>query len=333
MTHGLITRRAAALGLAGAPLPALAQAPGLGPWREMLGVVGDLSAAQRFWTGVARWRAGPRQRLDRESAAFLGLAPGASVRAFAPPGAARGGIRLVEAPGAPAPRALAMAWDTGGWFSLMVRSQNVARDLARAIDLGWSAFSEPYDFAFGPVRLRNLVLRSPDGTHVAVYERISPRAADVPAEGFGPAWNAMATVRDRARAQGFLAALGFSTVQQGAFRDPAPTLNNFAIPAALAPAVARDFAIMAPSGADPATGRVELIHLQGFDGLDLSAVAQAPRRGWAGPVYPVAGAAPPPSVAAASLRSGALSILDWASGPALSLRLPDGGEIHLAMSR
>lgn len=332
MTHGLISRRMAVLGLAGAPATLAAQADaGIGPWREMLGVVGDLGAAGEFWTGVARWRAGPRRRLDSESAALLGLPPGAPVQVFAPEGrAGEGGVRLVEQPASPAPRALAMAWDTGGWFSLMVRSKDVDRDLALALARGWSAFSEPYDFAFGPVRLRNVILRSPDGAHVALYERLSPRAPDVPAEGFGPAWNAMATVRDRREAQAFLASLGFGTVQEGAFSDPAPTTNNFAIPKSLAPSVARDFAIMAPAGADPAIGRVELMQLQGFAGRDLAGVAQAPRRGWAGPVYPADTFA---GFGAAMARAGVLRMLDWGAGPALGLRTPDGADLWFAIRR
>lgn len=332
MTHGMISRRMAVLGLAGTPA-ALAAQPraGFGPWREMLGVVGDLRAAAEFWTRVARWRAGPRRRLDSESAALLGLPPGALVQTFSPEGrGGEGGVRLVEQPAAPAPRALAMAWDTGGWFSLMVRSQNAARDLALALAQGWSAFSEPYDFAFGPVRLRNVILRSPDGAHVAVYERLSPRAPDVPAEGFGPAWNAMATVRDRRRAQAFLAGLGFAAVQEGAFADPAPAPNNFAIPQSLAPSVARDFAIMAPAGADPAIGRVELMQLQGFAGGDLAGVAQAPRRGWAGPVFP---AETLEGLGAAAARAGALPMLDWGAGPALSVRTPEGADLWFAIRR
>lgn len=328
----MISRRMAVLGLAGAPA-ALAAQPraGFGPWREMLGVVGDLRAAAEFWTRVARWRAGPRRRLDSESAALLGLPPGALVQTFSPEGrGGEGGVRLVEQPAAPAPRALAMAWDTGGWFSLMVRSQNAARDLALALAQGWSAFSEPYDFAFGPVRLRNVILRSPDGAHVAVYERLSPRAPDVPAEGFGPAWNAMATVRDRRRAQAFLAGLGFAAVQEGAFADPAPAPNNFAIPQSLAPSVARDFAIMAPAGADPAIGRVELMQLQGFAGGDLAGVAQAPRRGWAGPVFP---AETLEGLGAAAARAGALPMLDWGAGPALSVRTPEGADLWFAIRR
>lgn len=331
------TRRAALAGLIAAPAVA-GSPPPVGPWREALAIVGDLQAAERFWRDVARWRAGPVERLDPASARLLG-APGAGGRhrLWTPPdGAGAGAVRLVAFDGPPRPvgRSNAMPWDTGGIFSVMTRTQDTPRDLDAALAMGWTAFNDPYAFSFGAVQLRNAVIRSPDQANVAVYERVAPRRTDVPAQGLSHAWNAMMSVRDVDAARGWFEALGFAALDAGRFVDPEPRLNNFAIPENLAPSVGRPYAIMTPVGADPVVGRVELIAFEGLKGRDLSARAQGPNRGWALLAFPARDLGAVRARASAAgiepVREGPMPLLSWARGPALVYRSPDGAEVAFA---
>lgn len=331
------TRRTALAGLLAAPAFAAAP-PAIGPWREAVAIVADLDAAGRFWREVAGWRGGPVRRLDPASAAFFGAtgAPGRSRLWTAPDRPDAGAVRLVEIAGATAVgRSNAMPWDTGGIFSVMARTQDTPRDLAAALRLGWTAFNDPYAFTFGPVRLRNAVIRSPDQANVAVYERVAPRRTDVPERGLSHAWNAMISVRNVGAARAWFEALGFAVIDQGRFVDPEPRLNNFAIPENLAPEVGRPYAILAPAGADPALGRVELMGFDGLKGRDLSGQARAPNRGWALLAFPVRDLGVVRARAAAAgiapVREGPAPVLNWARGEVLAYRSPDGAEVAFAV--
>jgi catechol 2,3-dioxygenase-like lactoylglutathione lyase family enzyme len=333
------TRRSALAGLVAAPAFAAAQAP-VGPWREALAIVADLEAAGRFWRDVAGWRAGPLRRLDPASAALLG-APhrrGESRLWTAPGGMGAGSVRLLAFDGAAGPvgRSNAMPWDTGGIFSIMTRTQDTPRDLDSALALGWTAFNDPYAFTFGPVALRNAVIRSPDQANVAVYERMEPRRSDVPDKGLSHAWNAMMSVRDVPAARTWFEGMGFAMIDAGRFVDPEPRLNNFAIPENLSAEVGRPYAIMAPAGADPGLGRIELMGFEGLRGRDLSGRAQAPNRGWALLAFPATDLAAVRARAEragiAPVREGPLPLLDWVRGPTLVFRSPDGAEVAFAQA-
>jgi len=287
---------AAALGAVGAAAAAPSGSFEIGGgWREALGVVADLDAAARFWRTVAGWREIHDGRIRPEALALFGLDPvrmRGRERVFAARDYPQGWVRLWRLDGAGDAgviRSNAQAWDTGGIFSVMTRSQNIDRDYAAAAALGLTAYNDPYAFNFGDRVLVNGVIRSPDGCNVAIYERRTPRDPSVIADGLTKAFNAMQMVRDlEASTRWWIEAAGFEYIQRGRFVDDVERPTNFALPVNLATKVPRAFSILKRRSGSGEAGRVELMQFKGLAGRDFSERARFPRRGWHGMLFPVA---------------------------------------------
>jgi catechol 2,3-dioxygenase-like lactoylglutathione lyase family enzyme len=269
-----------------------------GGWHEAWLGVSDLPRMRRFFEEVAGWRVIKTGKLDRATLDFL--APNSKSGRYAvirSDDYPQGWVRLIELEGVEraVARPNAQAWDTGGVFSLMTRSQDAERNLRDAERLGWTAYNEPYDFAFGDIaaygrlELRNLVLRGPDGVNVAIYQWRNPKREDAPPAGaVSKAFNAMQMVADLDRAVAFYqGTLGFRLYQRGSFVDPEPRSTNFALPINLSTSVRRDYAILIPQGAKDEAGRVELMQFVGLEGRRLSAAPRLSDRGIASLIYPV----------------------------------------------
>ncbi len=276
-----------------ATVPPLQLAPGDG-WHEAMLVVSNLDHTRRFLIAVAGWIAYREGPIDDTHLAYFDLdRPGATGRyaLMRSPDSSRGWVRLVEYRGLPSRmiRAHAQPWDTGGIFSLMTRSADARRNLADAEQLGWLAYSEPYDFRFGKLALRNVILRGPDGVNLAVYEWLEPRRDDLPIAGaVTHPFNSMQMVRDLATARRFyVEKLGFDVIAEGEFLDPAPRPTNFGLPLNYATRIPRAYCILVPGGADPAAGRVELMAFPGFQGRDLAGKVAAANRGILSLQFPV----------------------------------------------
>lgn len=277
-----------------APMPALQLTPGDG-WHEAMVVVSDLDNTRRFLIAVAGWIAYREGPVTEAHLAYFGLdRPGASGRyaLMRAPDSDRGWVRLIEYRGLPSRmiRAHAQPWDSGGIFSLMTRSADARRNLADAERLGWLAYSEPYDFRFGDLSLRNVILRGPDGVNLAVYEWLDPRRDDVPVAGaVTHAFNSMQMVRDLPAARSFYVdKLGFDVIAEGEFLDPEPRPTNFGLPLNYATRIPRAYCILVPGGANRDAGRVELMAFPGFVGRDLADQVQAANRGILSLQFPVA---------------------------------------------
>ncbi len=202
------------------------------------------------------------------------------------PAADTGCIRLVRFVGlAQRPVRLGLRpWDTGGIFSLMVRTDDLDTLYDRALALGWSAESEPIRFRFGNSELKNVVLTGPDGINVAAYQRLSPPFTAFPLGPISQVFNSMRMVRDQRASVRFYHDLGFAKVFDSDVIDPVPGPNNFSIPQNLVTKIVRRASALQPVAGE--TGRVEVMQFVGFTGKDVGDRAMPPNLGIMSIRYP-----------------------------------------------
>ena len=263
-----------------------------GGWHEAVIVASDLERMKAFFEDVAGWETIASGRLSRNTSRYLtGKRHKGRYAVIKPTDFNQGWVRIIELEGVDQEiiRSNAQAWDSGGIFSIMARSANIERNLDDAEKAGWTAFNDPYDFGFGNLQLRNIVFRGPDGVNVAVYEWVQPKREDAPPEGMiSKVFNSMQMVADLEASKAFYAdALGFKTLQEGAFLDKKQKPTNFALPINYSTEIERDYAIYIPEGANDAAGRLELMHFRGFQGRDLSDRASLSNLGIVTLMFPV----------------------------------------------
>lgn len=277
--------------LAAAPAAAAtADQAQVGPWTEAVVSVAAFEPATRLLREAGDWRLVRSGAVAREELDYWRLPASASARFehWCAPLADTGCIRFVRFAGvAQAPiRPAARAWDTGGIYSLMVRSDDVDALYARALELGWWAESPPIAFRFGQSDLKNVVLQGPHGINLAAYERVSPAFTAFPVGRISQAFNSMRMVRSRPAARDFYRDLLGFDVLFDSDREPAePAFSNFGIPFNLTPQIKRAAAALQPVPGE--TGRVEVMQIEGFTGRDHSARASPPNLGILAVRYPV----------------------------------------------
>lgn len=308
------------------------------PWQEAVLSVRDLDAAAAFFVEVAGFEESAAGALPPSELDYwqLPASAGGAYRLLKAPGSDHGYLRFVRFDGVEAlpVRVGARAWDTGGYFSLMMRARNLDLVYRDALALGWMAESEPVRFEFPPSVLANVVLKGPDGINIALYERLEP-----PLDPFwrfervSQPFNAMQMVADIERADAFFTGvLGMQYFWAGDYLDPEPGPNNFGLPQNLTTEIPRRTRILQPRPGE--TGRLELMQFAGLDGRDLSERAQPPNLGILSVRYPVA------NVDDALARIEAAGGEAW-RGPAevdlqpygevrlLAVRAPDGAIVEL----
>jgi catechol 2,3-dioxygenase-like lactoylglutathione lyase family enzyme len=277
-------------------LPAYAQTAasdhGVEPWSEAVVSVADLDASAAWLVRDGGWREVMRGSLSPEEIAYWRLpatVSGAFLKICAPE-AATGCIRYLRFDGAEAQRPIRLAarpWDTGGIFSIMLRTENVQTMFDAAIGRGWWAESPPYAFSFGGSDLVNVVITGPHGVNYALYERAAPPFDGFPTGRLSQAFNTMRMVRDQPAALAFFRdRLGFGVLFDAPFTDPEPRANNFSVPGNLATTLVRRAAV-AQAVQPGETGRVEVMQFEGFEGRDLGAHASPPNWGILSVRYPV----------------------------------------------
>jgi catechol 2,3-dioxygenase-like lactoylglutathione lyase family enzyme len=282
-----LVRRAAAV-LALFAMPAYAQQ--LAPWTEAVVSVTDISEATQLFREVGGWTVTQKGKVERGELDYWKLpkAASATFQRLCAPATDTGCIRFISFKGvAQRPIRLATrAWDTGGIYSIMVRSDNVPALFDAAIKLGWWAESEPIRFTFGQSDLRNVVLTGPHGINLAVYERISPPFAAFPVGRISQGFNSMRMVRDKAVARDFYRdTLGFTVLFDSSNEPAEPARSNFGIPFNYTPQIKRSAAALQPVPGE--TGRVEVMQIEGFTGGDVAAYASPPNLGILSVRYPV----------------------------------------------
>jgi catechol 2,3-dioxygenase-like lactoylglutathione lyase family enzyme len=173
-------------------------------WARFFVEVGGLEILHRGNTPERTLEAWPEPRPSAGREVLLGR-----------PGVAQGRIRLYGFTGVAQEeiRGGAMPWDTGGIFDLDFRVADLRAQHERLTGLGWGGFSEPVDWRFGDLRVREWLALGPEAVCLALMQRLEPPLPDgaVPA-GFSQAFNSSQTVRDMDEAVAFYERLGFRIV-------------------------------------------------------------------------------------------------------------------------
>jgi catechol 2,3-dioxygenase-like lactoylglutathione lyase family enzyme len=260
-------------------------------WQEILISVRDFAPLGDFLTEFAGYEVIVETDVPAELLSAWNLPEGASAqsRLLRSPGKAVGWVRLIRFDGVEQDliRPGGAPWDSGGLFSMMVRSNDADAVMAAAFERGWSVFNTPQTFNFEGLSIKNVVIRGPDGVNIAVYERLRP-----PVEGwddlsgFSYPFNTMAMVDEVEPVQVFFQeVLAMSPFWQGTYIDPEPVDVNFGLPNNLATEIGRKTAILQPApGKDR---RIELMAFSGLDGADYADRAVPPNLGLLGLRFPV----------------------------------------------
>jgi catechol 2,3-dioxygenase-like lactoylglutathione lyase family enzyme len=266
---------------------------GVAPWTEAVISVTDVKPFARLLGGVGGWRQVASGRLAPAEIAYWQLPASASGRfaLWCAPGVRTGCLRFVMFKGVEQVpiRLGARAWDPGGIYSIMMRSDDLPRLFDAAIKAGWWAESPVIRFNFGGSDLRNVVLTGPHGINFGVYQRLSPPFTAFPLGLISQGFNSMRMVASRPRARDFYSRkLGFGLVFDGDGTNAIgnqPEPSNFGIPLNYTLKALRAAAALNPVPGE--TGRVEVMEITEFAGIPQGARARAPNLGILSVRYPV----------------------------------------------
>lgn len=256
------------------------------PWQEAVVSVSDLDRSAEFFTSIGGYEQKWRGQVSAEELDFWGLKPNVSAEALllGPKGQSSGLVRLIrfdnaglKVPTRPGSR----AWDTGCYFSLMVRMKDMESIYHDAIKLGWWTETPISYLEFGTSKLNIMIFTGPDGVQIQGYERLSPALPDtIPDfERMNRPFNIMQMVRSREVSYDFFTKqLGFSTFYNGpAYYSKKPEYMPLGIPKNLTTSVGYKAGIVSPVPGE--FGRMEMIEIMELDGRDYSQQCNAPNLG------------------------------------------------------
>ncbi|MEM9529654.1 MAG: hypothetical protein AAGA23_01920 [Pseudomonadota bacterium] len=256
------------------------------PWLEAVVSVTNLERSAEFFLAVGGYEVRHRGPLSATELSAFGLPADAAGEALllGHGDAPAGQLRLVRfdnaGPKVPM-RPGARAWDTGCYFSLMVRMRDMETIYRDAIALGWWTETPITNLSFGESRLKVMIFRGPDGVQVQGYERLAPPLPEAigPFERFTRPFNMMQMVRDRDAAYAyFTEVLGFETFYHGKpFLAPEPTHTPLGIPLNLTTEVRYRASIVYPQAGE--FGRMEMIEVMDLEGRDHADRCRAPNLG------------------------------------------------------
>ena len=232
------------------------------PWDEVVISVPDMDEFSRLFTQI-----GGFETVQKTDQNWLLRTPGSD----------SGYIRLVQNnnPNAIPARPLdATSWDSGCYWSMMMRAKNIESIIADAKPLGWEPLTDIAFLEFGPSQLHIVVLRHQiTGAQVQLYERLTTPLPEgfTPFERLSRPFNIMQMASNRDAAYDFFQqSLGMETFYYGR-----PSLSEkeevmpLGIPPKLTTTVPYKAAIMTPfEGAE--YGRFEMIEVQMDGGRDFS---------------------------------------------------------------
>lgn len=231
------------------------------PWTEIVVSVPDFEGVPKLFTEIG----GFTERFRDKDTLLLGA-----------PGVGSGLIRFERTgPDAIPTRPFgSRSWDTGCYFSIMMRAKGIPAIIEDAKALGWEPLTEMAYLEFGPSKLNIIVLGHKEtGIQVQLYERLTTQLP----EGFpyferlSRPFNMMQMVRNRdASYEFYQQKLGFETFYYGKPSvSPEPEVMPLGIPVELTTTVPYKAGIMTPKqGLE--WGRMEMIEVMMEGGKDLS---------------------------------------------------------------
>ncbi|MEC7289220.1 MAG: hypothetical protein VXW22_03905 [Pseudomonadota bacterium] len=266
------------------------------PWLMATASVSDLDRTAAFFTQIGGYETVYRGALDVREIQRHDLPPAASgeVLTLRAKGSDSGYVRLIrfDNAGRKVPtRPGARAWDTGCFWSFMVRAHDIERVYDDAIAMGWGTETPIAPLSFNGSELSIVVFKGPDGLQVQAYERLNrpPPEGFTAFERLSRPFNIMQMTRDREAVRVLMEdVLGFERVWYGPpYTDPEPTLMPLGIPQNLTTRVPYKAGIFTPPS-QSLYGRMEYIEIEGLDGFDHADRCNAPNLGWLSVTYPVA---------------------------------------------
>ena len=232
-------------------------------WDEALVSVRSFDPYHEFFTRVAGWELRAEGDVQSSQLKAWGLSDSTSARyrQYANKGGRSGLIRLLTFEGARQRliRPDAQAWDTGGIFDLNVRVADIERVAPLMRALGWQARAPITEVSFGPYRVKEWIVRGPDGLELAMIERLEPALSGWPnLKSVSRSFNATQVVRDQAQSLAFFKeVLGFKRYleYEGASQTAGP--NVLGLPHNLTTRIRREVVILSPDGRNE--GSIELV--------------------------------------------------------------------------
>ncbi|MEM0984728.1 MAG: hypothetical protein AAGJ32_00630 [Pseudomonadota bacterium] len=264
-------------------------------WQEALVSVTDLDRTARFFLEIGSYETVWRGPVSAGDLSQFGLPETASGEALLlrAPGSVDGYIRLVRFDGAgpkQPTRPGARAWDTGCFWSIMVRMKDMQSAYDDAIAMGWWTETQIAPLSFNGSELNIVVFKGPDGVQVQAYERLNRPTPEgyPPFARMGQPFNIMQMTRDRDAARRLMVdVLGFDTFWFGPPQtSDGPTLMPLGIPQNLTPSVPYKAGIFSPP-TQAISGRMEYIEIDGLEGFDLADRCKVPNLGTLSVSYPV----------------------------------------------
>ena len=256
------------------------------PWQEAVVSVRDIDNSARFFREIGGYEEKWRGPIDPAEAQAWQLPDGASGESLllGPAGQDSGLLRLVRFDNAGRQEPMrpgARAWDTGCYFSLMVRMKDMQAIYDDALAMGWWTETPITYLEFGASKLNVMVFRGPDGVQVQGYERLEPPLPEtIPEfERLTRPFNMMQMVRDRDASYDFYTrVLGFDAFYKGKpYLAPEPTFMPLGIPRNLTTSIPYRAGIVFPVPGE--FGRMETIEIMGLDGRDYAERCRAPNFG------------------------------------------------------
>ena len=181
------------------------------------------------------------------------------------------------------------AWDTGCYFSLMLRMKELDDIYNDLIEMGWWTETPIASLTFGESRLKVVIFKGPDGIQIQGYERLTPPLPESYPEftNISQPFNIMQTINNREKSrQFFVDLLGFETFFFGnPYVDPEEGTTPLGLPLSLTTESRYRTAIFYPIPGE--FGRVEMIEFMDLRGHDFSNRCNAPNLGLLSIKYPV----------------------------------------------
>ena len=228
-----------------------------GSWHSIMIQTPDMEDIARFWVEIGQY-----ETVDKNGFEWTLKAPGTKDGFIT--------LKESESPDELQIRSAdARAWDTGCYWSIMMRAKNIESIVEDARDLGWEPLTDIAFLEFGPSRLHIVVLTHLEtGTRVQLYERLTtPLPANFPDfDRVSRPFNIMQMVKDRDVSYRFFKdSLGFETFHHGdPFLASEPVINPLGIPKHLTTSIPYKATIVYPKKGME-WGRFEMIEIEGME--------------------------------------------------------------------